>query len=308
MKAVAEAPSKTIITGEHFVVHGAWAVAAALPRRVRVEVEPAGSLAASSDRFPAGSPELRSVMGVVEAMARAHSFSPAVKVTVTSSIPQGAGLGSSAATFVALAAALSELNSLGLDAGGLVKESMVGEARVHGKPSGIDPTVCAHGGVVLFRPGTPPRQVALRRPVSLIVSYSGLNRRTSGLIGKVASVKKQHPGLFGALADSVGELSLGAAKMLRKGDLKGLGGSLTINHAALSSIGASNETLDSMVDLMLAMGSYGAKLTGAGGGGSVVAVAPKAKEKSIVSGLSRRGFDTFRANIPVKGVRSWLEP
>jgi len=62
-----------------------------------------------------------------------------------------------------------------------------------------------------------------------------------------------------------------------------------------------------MVDLLLSMGSYGAKLTGAGGGGSVLAVAPEGKEKSIVSGLTARGFETFRVSIPTEGVKSWLE-
>jgi mevalonate kinase len=62
-----------------------------------------------------------------------------------------------------------------------------------------------------------------------------------------------------------------------------------------------------MVDYLAATGSYGAKLTGAGGGGSVVAAAPEAKEKSIVSGLKARGFETFIARVPAKGVRSWLE-
>jgi len=61
------------------------------------------------------------------------------------------------------------------------------------------------------------------------------------------------------------------------------------------------------VDLLESLGSYGAKLTGAGGGGSVVAVCPEAKEKSIVSGLTERGFETFNARIPTEGVKSWLE-
>ena len=96
--------------------------------------------------------------------------------------------------------------------------------------------------------------------------------------------------------------------MLSRGYLEGLGNLLTINHAVLGSLGVSNETLDEMVDLMGSLGSYGAKLTGAGGGGSVVAVCPEAKEKSIVSGLTARGFETFAAKVPVEGVKSWLDP
>ena len=98
-----------------------------------------------------------------------------------------------------------------------------------------------------------------------------------------------------------------AAERLAGRDMKGLGKVLSLNQAVLGFIGVSNPTLNLMVEYLDSTGSYGAKLTGAGGGGSVVAVAPEAKEKSIVSGLKARGFETFIARVPAKGVRSWLE-
>jgi len=308
VKAIAEAPGKAIITGEHFVVHGAWALAAALPRKVRVTLEPSSKFEVISDLSRRGeSPELVPVSNVVEEMAREYSEKPTVRVTITSEVPGGAGLGSSAATMVAVAAAFSRLNSLGLTVNNLVECAMVGEQSVHGKPSGVDPAVCAHGGVILFRTGSPLKRVPLYGKRSLILSYSGLKRSTRGQIGRVTKMKDMYPGMFESLAGGIGELSLRASEMLLRGDMSGLGTLLTVNHAALMSLGVSNDTLDGMVDLLLTLGSYGAKLTGAGGGGSVLAVAPEGKEKSIVSGLSARGFETFRVKIPVEGVRSWLE-
>jgi len=308
LRAIAEAPSKVIITGEHFVVHGAWALAAALPRRVKVEVIPAKSFSVSSDRFGTGSSvKLFPVSRVVETMAREFSVKPAVSVSISSAIPEGAGLGSSAATMVAVAAAFSRLNSLGLGTDEIVRFAMVGEHHVHGNPSGIDPAASAHGGVLLFRPGSQPKKISLDSPRTLIVSYSGKKRSTKGQINTVARMKQKHPGLFSMLADGVGSLSLEAAQRLKDGDMKGLGNLLTVNHAVLGTVGVSNDTLDEMVDLCASLGSYGAKLTGAGGGGSVVAVAPEAKEKSIVSGLTARGFETFAVKIPSEGVRSWSE-
>jgi len=308
VKAIAEAPGKAIITGEHFVVHGAWALAAALPRKVRVTVEPSSKFEVISDLSRRGeSPELVPVSNVVEEMAREYSEKPTVRVTITSEVPGGAGLGSSAATMVAVAAAFSRLNSLGLTVNNLVECAMVGEQSVHGKPSGVDPAVCAHGGVILFRTGSPLKRVPLYGKRSLILSYSGLKRSTRGQIGRVTKMKDMYPGMFESLTGGIGELSLRASEMLLRGDMSGLGTLLTVNHAALMSLGVSNDTLDGMVDLLLTLGSYGAKLTGAGGGGSVLAVAPEGKEKSIVSGLSARGFETFRVKIPVEGVRSWLE-
>ncbi len=308
MKAVAEAPSKAIITGEHFVVHGAWALAAALPGKIRVEIRPASSFRVASDLFgEERSPELRPVARVVEDMAREFSVDPHASVSITSAVPGGAGLGSSAATMVAVASAFSRLHSLGLGVKEIVRFAMVGEQEVHGRPSGVDPTICARGGVILYRRGSPPKKIQLSRPSSLLVSYSGINRSTKGQIGHVSEVRQKLPGLFAALVSGVSQLSLSAAEALRSGDAEGLGNLLAVNQAVLDSMGVSNGTIDEMVDLMGSMGSYGAKLTGAGGGGSVIAVCPEAKEKSIVSGLTARGFETFRARIPVGGVRSWSE-
>ncbi|MDG6948059.1 MAG: mevalonate kinase [Nitrososphaerota archaeon] len=307
MRAVAEAPSKVIITGEHFVVHGAWALAAALPRKVRVEVKAASSFRVTSQGSEEGPAGAAPVRKVVRAVADKYSARQEVAVSVSSSVPRGAGLGSSAATMVALAAALSKFHSLDLRVGDVIRLSMVGEREVHGRPSGIDPAVCALGGAILFRPGTRPKKVPLGGSRSLVVSYSGITRDTKGQIGRVSETKDRYPGYFARLAGSVGALSLDAAELLAKGDGQRLGRLLTMNHAILGMLGVSNPTLDGMVDQMISAGAYGAKVTGGGGGGSVVAVAPKAKEKSLVSGLSARGFETFIAKVPVEGVKSWLE-
>ena len=309
MKAIAEAPSKVIITGEHFVVHGAWALAAAIPRTVTVEVEESPSYTARSALYPRRDhPALRPLGEVTEAMAREYSFSPRVRITVKSSVRSGAGLGSSASTMVALAAALSKLRSLDLGVEEIVGHSMVGETGIHGRPSGIDPAICARGGVMLFRPGSRPKPIRLDGRRSLLVSFSGKSRSTRRLISRVGEVKAKYPSLFAGLVESTSALSEMAAASLGKNDMKTLGLILRLNHAVLSGVGVSSEGLDSLVDASTSLGSYGAKLTGAGGGGSAVSVAPGGKQKSIISGLNARGFETFRADIPVRGVRSWLEP
>ncbi|MBI3841183.1 MAG: mevalonate kinase [Thaumarchaeota archaeon] len=308
MKAIAEAPSKVIITGEHFVVHGAWALAAAIPRKSRVEVSKSDRLRVSSDRFRgANHPALRAIARVVVAMSKEFSFSPSLTVAVSSQVPEGSGLGSSASTMVALSSSLSRLHSLRLSLDEVIRFSMIGEGQIHGRPSGIDSTVCARGGVILFTPGTSPKQVRLSRPRSLVVCHSGITRSTRRQINRVSGVKEMFPSLFAGLTESASEVSLMAADLLKKDDMKGLGRLLNFNHAVLSTLGVSNRALDRLVDLLLSLGCYGAKLTGAGGGGSVLAVAPEGKEKSIISGLKARGFDAFIAGIPVKGVESWLE-
>ncbi|MGD0145771.1 MAG: mevalonate kinase [Nitrososphaerales archaeon] len=308
MKAIAEAPSKAIITGEHFVVHGAWALVAALPRKVRVEVSESTSFKVISDKLSsAGASGLRPIAGVVKAMAKEFSFNPRLALSIRSEVPEGAGLGSSASTMVAVASAVARFRSLDLQASDIIRFSMVGEKEVHGRPSGIDVAACTVGGVLLFRPGINPKKVSFKGQRSLIVAFSGKKRSTKYQIRRVASVKETFPSLFGALTEAASEVSLMAAKRLAESDMEDVGRLLSFNHAVLSTLGVSNRPLDRLVDLALSLGAYGAKLTGAGGGGSVIAVAPGGKEKSIILGLRGRGFKAFRAEIPVDGVKSWLE-
>lgn len=307
MKAIAQAPSKVIITGEHFVVHGAWALAAAIGKTVRVEAQDSDRFLVTSDRFGGSSLALSPAAGVVEYMAREFGFKPEIRVSISSEIPGGAGLGSSASTMVALAAAVSRLRSLGLGTRELIDCSMVGERQIHGRPSGIDAAVCAHGGVLLYRPGSEPRKVSLEGKRRMLVVYSGRKRSTKRQIAHVTDARARLPGYFSGLTLSASEMSYLAGERLASGDMKGLGRLLTLNHAVLSALGVSTQGLDRLVDMLLSLGCYGAKLTGAGGGGSVLAAAPEGKEKSVISEVTRQGFEAFVAVIPVGGVKSWLE-
>ena len=307
LKALAEAPSKVIVTGEHFVVHGAWALAAAIGKKVRVEVRDSDRLLISSERFGGRSfRALSPAAKVVEAMAREFSFRPNLCVSISSEVPDGAGLGSSASTMVAVASAVSRLRSLGLGGRELTDFAMVGERVVHGNPSGIDAAVCARGGVLLYRPGSEPKPVLFEGTRHFLVVFSGKSRSTKRLVSHVAGEKERLPSFLAGLSESAGDLSSLAAGRLVSGDMRGLGRLLTLNHGILSALGVSTKDLDQLVDLLFSLGCYGAKLTGAGGGGSVLAVAPEKKEKGIISALGGRGFEAFVAVTPVGGVRSWL--
>jgi mevalonate kinase len=307
LKAIAEAPCKVIITGEHFVVHGGVALAAAVDRKVRVDVGESGSLRVRSEGLGNRSgPSLRPFASVLAVMSRVYGTPSRLDIGVSSDIPSGAGLGSSAATMVALAAAVSELEGLSLGVPQIVEMAMAGERDLHGRPSGIDPNVCASGGVIRYRLGEGPSKVELQGTRSFIVAVSKQRRSTRRLVSKVSEMGGRYPSLFAALAEAATDVSSLAEERLVHGDMEGLGRLMTYNHAVLSAAGASNQVLDSLVNLLVSLGCPGAKLTGAGGGGSVLAVAPRGKEKSTIADLKRRGIEAFEAKIPVAGVKSWL--
>ncbi len=306
-KAVCEAPGKVIISGEHFVVHGATAIAAAIERKVRVEATKSDRLEVRSKLREEGA--LAPAKKVVESLYERNGAKPRVALSIDSGLAAGAGLGSSAATMVAVAGAVSALEGWGLDAAGLAEAAAAGEKHVHGNPSGIDAMTSALGGVVLFRRGERPRAVQPASPLTLMVAFSGKKRNTGRLVAKVSEMKTTYPSLFASLCESATLVSELCATALEKGDRATLGSLMTYSHAVLTRAGASNKTLDQLVELCLSSGCLGAKLTGAGGGGSVIAVPPaeESEAQAAAKKVAKGGYEVFFTKIPVSGARSWSE-
>ncbi len=242
---------------------------------------------------------------LVREMYRERSIEPRVRVAINSELPSGAGLGSSASTMVAAVAAVSRLEGWNLDMHSIIETAMMGERTVHGRPSGIDVAVSAIGGVLQFRVGEEPRRLELPKPVRLIVVYSGERRSSKRLISKVSSMRNEYPRLFSGICDSATLITRLATERFLDGRLEELGRLMTYNHAVLATVGASNARLDRLVDLCLECGCYGAKLTGAGGGGSVLAVSPGGKEEAVVDQLAGRGYRAFLTEVPSGGVKVW---
>jgi mevalonate kinase len=252
---------------------------------------------------------LKPAKKVLESLYKAKKAEPRVRISITSALAEGAGLGSSAATMVAVAGAASALEGWGLDAMTLAREGEAGEVLVHRNPSGIDAAASALGGVIIFRRGEEPRRVELPAPVTLLVAFSGRRRNTGRLVSKVTGMKETYPSLFASLCESATLVSGLCAKALVEGDAASLGRLMTYAHAVLARAGASNKRLDGLVDACLGMGCLGAKLTGAGGGGSVLAVPPPGAEEAtaVAERLTRRGYDAFLTKIPTAGARAWTE-
>ncbi len=237
---------------------------------------------------------------LVREMYRERSTEPKARIVISSELPAGAGLGSSASSMVATVAAVSRLEGWNMDTTSIVETAMLGERLVHGNPSGIDVAVSAIGGVLQFRVGEEPRRLVLPRPIRLLVVYSGDRRSSKRLITKVSSMKKDYPHLFSKLCDSASVMTALATERFLDGRLEELGALMTYNHAVLAMVGASNERLDRLVDLCLEYGCYGAKLTGAGGGGSVLGVAPRESETEIADRLASTRVQVLHQRGPVR--------
>jgi mevalonate kinase len=300
---------KVILVGEHAVVHGHAAIAAGLkggvkavasPGAARLEV-PAWSLTATADDGSAVGRALAAVLDRFE--ARGFDF------TADAAIPSRAGVGSSAALAVALARAASV--ATGRQDDGLVAAAVAdAEAVFHGTASGIDAAAAMSGAVGRFTRAEGWRLVRVLQPMTICVGLSGRPRDTSAQVAAVRRLRDRLPAADGVLA-LLGRLADDAEAALGVGDVDGLGRILDTAHGLLAALRVSSPELDALVHDARAAGAVGAKLTGAGGGGAVIALAP-GHERDVLSRWRAAGFEGFLAEIaatePPSEIRSAVRP
>jgi mevalonate kinase len=294
------AHGKVILLGEHAVVYGHPALAGAIDGGVTVETTagtgllrvPAWKLATpATAELPAiarAYRALRERLGL--SLDGAHDF------TVRFGVPTGAGLGSSAAMAVALARALCDAHGRRATPAEIEAAAMASEEVIHGRPSGLDHTVAQRGGFGLFVRGRGLEPVAAARPLELVIGHTNRERDTKGRVARVAELVEERPdetrARFGAI-----ERLVGAARgAVEGGDLAALGRAMQENQAHLAALEVSCPEIERMCALAGEAGALGAKLTGGGGGGCVIALAPE-RGGAVREAWERAGHPTFLVRI-----------
>lgn len=288
-RASASAGGKVILLGEHVVVHGHPAIVAGIDRGVTVTVLP---------RSPATPATPSDDARLAEAIALAAKLldvdGGAFEVRIAGDLPIGMGLGSSAALAVAL------LRALATSAGrGPAEQEMAAQAHqiervFHGTPSGVDSTAAAYGGVLWFEAGPPVRfeRLTLRAPLPLVVVLSRTVHATSQTVGGLRERAAHAPAVYHPVFAAVAALVVAARAALERDDRPQLGALMTMNHGLLRACGVSTAELDAIVAAALAAGALGAKLTGAGGGGAVLAL-PDGAPGPLLAALRAAGHECF---------------
>lgn len=298
IEAHGSAAGKIILFGEHAVVYGRRALAVPIPNAVSVRLERAESLSLAMpdwalDRAIAldsdnGVDALLAVilreLGITDTGFRIH---------VRSMLPRAMGLGSSAAVAVAIARAFNRFLDLGQENERINEIAFACERIAHGTPSGIDNTLATYAAPMLFRNdgGLEIERIELETQPPLLVACSGAGGLTSEQVAGVRARRALAPRHFDALFDEMDALSVVGAGLLRTADYAQLGELMNIAHGLLNAIGVSTPELETMVTLAREAGAAGAKLTGAGGGGSIVAICPGSLD-SVRSAMQDAGFRT----------------
>ena len=226
-----------------------------------------------------------------------------VSVEIRSSIPVAAGLGSSAAVAAAVVAAVSRLLDVTLSKEEAFRIAYEAERFVHGTPSGIDPAISTHGGVLLFRKYRGFTPLDVKEEIPLVIGDTGMERSTGELVAMVRKRRKQYPSIIDHIIKTGGEIALRAVEALETGDLRTLGELMNFNQALLYTIGVSNESLERLVYAARKAGALGAKLTGAGGGGCMIALCLPEKTEPVAEAIERAGGTAFVARKTGEGVR-----
>ncbi len=316
-EVTASAPGKCILTGEHSVVYGLPALAVAIDMRAKATVKPYEKgkaliqakqfnkkicLPLTADRNIIVESDLQPIYTSIINTLKLLRIKDGVEVLIDSSIPDASGLGSSAAVAVATVKAVSEFFGIHLKENEISSLSFESEKIVHGSPSGIDNTVSVYGGGILFRKG---RIIKVKIPgnIPLIIGDTLKKRNTGGMVSRVRENYLKYTGIFKPILTAIGRISLQAKKFLEAADLSKLGELLNINQALLESLGVSTIELEKLVYAAREAGAYGAKLTGAGGGGCIVALAPSDISQNIASKISEAGGRAYITQITDIGVR-----
>ncbi|MFN7210527.1 MAG: mevalonate kinase [Aggregatilineales bacterium] len=302
------APAKIILFGEHAVVYGEPAIAApfrALQAQVTATPAPYGSglsiIGAASGVTLHVSPAndtpdnalIYAVQLVLEALVKPP---PDLTLELRSDIPIGGGFGSGAAVSAALMRALSA--ALGAPLSGEALNALVYrvEQLHHGTPSGIDNTVIVYEQPVYFVRGEPPQTFRVGAPLTFLVADTGVSASTRETVGEVRRLYEGDQAHYGAIIAEIGGLVRRARALIEAGGAcEELGELMNTNHALLRALSVSSALLDHLCAVARDQGAYGAKLSGGGRGGSLIALTEPDLAPALAKALREAG-----------AVRTWL--
>lgn len=305
------APGKIILFGEHAVVYGRPALAVPVTQ-VHADVEVTASsrpgiwidapdihLHSDLNSLPSDHPIASVIHNFLFLSSRPHPHPlsqgerganfPNLDITITSTIPIASGLGSGAAVTIALVRALSshldhpmtdeEVNAFAYEI----------EKLHHGTPSGIDNTVVTYAKPVYFVKGQPIETFTVGSPFTIVIGDTGISAPTRESVGDVRKLWEADKAKWEGLFDEVGEIVRQARERIESGEWKVLGSLMDQNHALLQKMTVSSPELDKLVEAARTVGALGAKLSGGGRGGNMIALVEAGQAESVAASLMDAG-------------------
>ena len=280
--AIGQAAGKVILLGEHAVIYDRHALALPITNAVTAAIQEAKAGLrlvvrewGITEEWAIGSDAPGGAGAVVELIVNElDAASRGFDIGIRSRIPLGMGLGSSAAFAVAVIRGFDQLLKTGLDDHDVNCLALKCEQITHGTPSGIDNYVATYGQGILFNKKSNPVPIELREPLPLVIAASGNRGDTKAMVNGVRRRYDGEQALYANVFDGIDAITLAGVDALKAQDYDKLGANMNVCHGLLNAIGVSTSGLEKMVGIARRAGAVGAKLTGAGGGGSIIALCP----------------------------------
>jgi hydroxymethylglutaryl-CoA reductase len=297
---------KIILLGEHAVVYGSRAIAAPVPLAVRARVldEDDGVWLVvprwGVEQRLRSDPKMRRSFEVPAALILENLglIDRSMRIEVFSEIPRAMGLGGSAAVAVAIIRALDRHFALGLSDDEVNSLAFQCERVAHGTPSGIDNTVATYGRPLLYRAGDPPliEPVELPEPITLVIGMTGVESLTAKTVARVREGHERNRDVYDTIFRGIDALTMQALEAIKRLDLERLGELMNVCQGLLNGLQVSSWELEELIQIARENGALGAKLTGGGGGGSMIALCPDNAAK-VVSAMQDAGYQAMTVRI-----------
>ncbi len=309
----ASAPGKIILFGEHAVVYGRPAIAVPVTQvsaRVVVSPFPQGEpgqalvqapdigLHTELDHLASDHPIRRAITLAFTELGITHPI--AFRLRVASTIPVAAGLGSGAAVTVAILRALSDFLRAPLADEHISALTFEVEKLHHGTPSGIDNTVVTFGAPVYFIRDQPIVRLRVGARFTIVIADTGVQSPTALTVGDVRRAWQADPQTYEAMFDAAGEIAQKSRRAIEAGEIEALGPLMDANHEILQRMGVSSPELDGLVAQARLAGALGAKLSGGGRGGNMIALVDPQTAQNVADALLAVGAKrTIITTVPM---------
>jgi mevalonate kinase len=310
LKSKASAPGKVILFGEHFVVYGVKAILCAINKRITVTAEKieGGKISIKSN---IGNLELETGKLISKINSPLKPFyyladkmlkneNTGIEIIVESDIPLGVGLGSSSACCVAGAAAISRLFKK-TSKEEILALAIEAEKTIFKNTSGADCTVCTYGGIMDYDKENGFHKIGSEPNFHLVIANSNIEHSTESVVEDVRKFKENNEIRFSSLCKIESELVEDVLGLLKENDVKKLGIKVKENQEYLEMIGISNTKLREMIQIG-ENASFGAKITGAGGGGCIYALTDESNLEQTINQFKDKNYDCFSVKIDFKGL------
>ena len=299
---------KAILFNEHFVVYGIPAIVSAIGKYTVARVDPFPhpevKIEDNRDATPGYKKEKveqqkDSLTRIMNAINRDPGKN-GIKITLDGDLYAASGIGASAASCVAIARALSEYFELNLSDEEINNVAYEGEKGYHGTPSGIDNTASTFGGLIWFekKDSNVIERIPMLNPIEIVMGNTGKVADTAAAVAGVRERKGKNPDKYQEIFNRAENIAFLAKRALQESDFTDIGKLMNENHKLLQQIEVSSKELDFLVDVARDNGALGAKLTGGGLGGNMIALTPgKDLQEEVATAIEKEGFQVVKTVI-----------